>query len=268
MFLQKTRLPLFVFFILVSFNLVSQKEVRLNDLSACAVLHSNETVEDARKAAIFNVKLVALQEAGVSELITSNQFFDVKKGSTTDKDTYYETTFADLKGEISKFNVISFDQSVGSTGEVNVCVKANVSVVKFDSEPKDRINLLVEGVDSRYKNGDPISMKISSPKSAYFWVFLIDGEGNYSLLYPQSSQQSNLLNVNQPISLPDKSVYWHVNTKLKQGEKNGLLLVSYPENVSINAAQITDFNSWANWYNQLNYMSRAKQIKNFLIFNP
>jgi hypothetical protein len=45
-------------------------------------------------------------------------------------------------------------------------------------------------------------------------------------------------------------------------------LVSYPENVTINAAQITDFNSWANWYNQLNYTSRAKQIKNFLIFNP
>jgi hypothetical protein len=268
MFLQKTSHRLLTLFILVSFNLISQKEVRLSDLSACAVLHSNETVEEARKAAVFNVKLVALQEAGISELITSNQFFDVKKGSSTDKDTYYESTFADLKGEISRFDIISYNQSVGETGEVNVCVKANVSVVKFDAEPKDRINLLVEGVDSRYKNGDPISMKITSPKSAYYWVFLIDGEGNYSLLYPQNIQQPNLLASNQAVSLPDKSVYWNVNTMHKQGEKNSLLLVSYPENAAINPAQITDFNSWASWYNQLNYTSRSKQIKNFLIFNP
>lgn len=253
---------------MVSFNLVSQKEVKLNDLSACAPLKFNQTIEEARQEAIFNVKLVALQEAGVSELITSNQFFDVKKGSSTDRDAYYETTFADLKGEISKFELLSFNQTVGSSGEVNICVKANASVIKFDNEPKDRINLIVDGLDARYKNGDPISMKITSPKSAYYWVFLIDGEGNYSLLYPQNSQQPNFLASNQTVSLPDKSVYWNVNTTKKQGEKNSLLLVSYPENASINPASITDFNSWASWYNQFNYMSRSKQIKNFLIFNP
>ncbi|MFD3294076.1 DUF4384 domain-containing protein [Aquirufa sp. KTFRIE-69F] len=265
MFQLKNKIA-FLLFVSISFNLVSQKEVRLNNLSACAVLQQNQTIEEARKSAIFNVKLLALQEAGISEVITANQFFDVKKGSSSDKDEYYESTFADLKGEISKFTIRSFDQSVGETGEVNICVRADISVMKFDVEPLGKTNLLVEGLSSRYKNGDPIFVKISSPNPVYYWVFLIDGDGKYSLLYPFNNQQSNFIESNKIISLPEKSFNWNVTTSNKEGEKNGLLFVSYPQNVSISTQQITDFNSWASWYNQLDYTKRSKQIKNFLIF--
>ncbi|MHA8095678.1 DUF4384 domain-containing protein [Aquirufa antheringensis] len=267
MFQLKNKIA-FLLFVSISFNLVSQKEIRLNNLSACSVLQQNQTIEESRKAAIFNLKLLALQEAGVSELITANQFFDVKKGSNSDKDEYYESTFADLKGEISKFTILSFDQSVGATGEVNVCVRADINVIKFDLEPLSKTNLLVEGINSRYKNGDPIFVKISSPSPVFYWVFLIDADGNYSLLHPLDITQSNFIDSNKMISLPEKSFNWNVTTSNKEGEKNGLLFISYPKNVSISTQQITDFNSWASWYNQMDYTKRSKQIKNFLIFNP
>ena len=268
MFQQTKRLFLFSCFTLLSISSWAQKEIHFDSISTCSVLEPSSSVETTREKAIQALKVKALQDAGVAELITSNQYLEVNNNEVSNKDKYYESTFSDLRGEVSAFALLNFSQSIGEGGEILICAHANVSVIKYDELDREGPKIQVLGLQNRYQSSDRLSFNLSINQDGYFWVFLIDDQENYSLLYPTAQKQDNFILKDKRISLPGDAVYWQLNTNGVSEEKNALLIIGHHENIAISPETVSNFNDWASWYKKLDYRKKSKQVFNFIIYRP
>jgi hypothetical protein len=70
------------------------------------------------------------------------------------KDKFYESTSSDIKGEVVKFDLIGYTQTVGSTGEILICAQAKVDVLKHDLQRNNIGSLDLSGISDKYKKGD------------------------------------------------------------------------------------------------------------------
>lgn len=264
-FLLKIKTILYSSLLLISLQFsYSQKIIEIDKIEGCQVLYPNMTVEEAQTKAVVQAKLNALQQSGISEQISLSQIYEVERGVRVQQDKFYESTSTDVKGEIVKFNLIGYSQSVGSTGEILICAEAKIDILKHDASQRNN-NLSISGINDRYKRGDAIAFKLKSPSDLYYWVFWIDSDGNYQLIYPISKDQSNKIQKNQEVTLPNSNDYkWNVDTN-KIEEINSILIVYSNSNYLVND-NIIDFNSWSNWYQKLEYDSRNKIIMPFKIY--
>ena len=268
MYQQTTRFFLFLF-CLNGLSSYGQKEVSFKEISTCEVLSNKSSVAKTRSKALTAIKVMALQKAGVSEIITSNQYLEVENSSIVQSDAFYESTFSDIKGEISSFEILGFDQHIGEAGEILICAKAKVSVIKYDDLERDISPLNVTGINTRYKSNENLSFQVTSSKETYFWIFLIDEQQNYILLYPTKAPENNLIKPYNSLTIPDNSKEkWSLSTSKSDEEKNSILIVTHNTNISADKNTISDFNSWAKWYKKLNYKNKTKQIFNLIIFDP
>ena len=259
--------PFFYFLVVfLSFqNSYSQKIIQIDKIEGCQVLYPNMTIEEAQTKAVVQAKLNALQESGISEQISSSQVYEVEKGLRVHEDKFYESTTSDVKGEIVKFNLLRYSQSVGSTGEILICAQVKIDILRNDT-PQKTNNIELSGINDRYKKGDAIELELKSSSDLYYWVFWIDSDDLYHLIYPMSNYQSNKIKKNQEVKLPNSQDYkWNADTN-KVEEINSILVVYSKENCLV-SDNIQDFNSWSNWYQKLEYESRNKIIKPFKIYN-
>lgn len=259
----KTILSSLLLLISIQFS-YSQKIIEIDKIEGCQVLYPNMTVEEAQTKAVVQAKLNALQQSGISEQISLSQIYEVERGVRVQQDKFYESTSTDVKGEIVKFNLIGYSQSVGSTGEILICAEAKIDILKHDASQRNN-NLSISGINDRYKRGDAIAFKLKSPSDLYYWVFWIDSDGKYQLIYPISKDQSNKIQKNQEVTLPNSNDYkWNVDTN-KIEEINSILIAYSNSNYLVND-NIIDFNSWSNWYQKLEYDSRNKITMPFKIY--
>jgi hypothetical protein len=263
----KTNKTLYILFIFFSIqNIYSQKIFQISKIEGCQVLYPNLTIEEAQSRAIVQAKINALQEAGISEQISSNQFYEVERGKRVNKDKFYESTSSDIKGEVVKFDLMGFTQTVGSNGEILICAQAKIDVLKHDIQRNNIGSLELSGINDKYKKGDVLELKLKSNTDMYYWVFLIDSDEKYQLLYPISKFESNKILKNQLVLLPNANDYkWNADT-VKLEEINSILIVYSNENKIMGENNISDFNSWSDWYQKLDYSSRNKIIKTFKIY--
>jgi hypothetical protein len=254
------------FFLFFSYNYsYSQKVIQIDKIEGCQVLYPNLTIEEAQFKAVTQAKINALQEAGIAEQISSNQYYEVERSVRVNKDKFYESTTSDIKGEIVKFNLLEYKQSVGSTGEILICAQINVSVLKHDISKINSNNLEFSGIQDKYKKGEPIEFRLKSSSDLFYWVFLIDSDEKYQLIYPMTKYESNSILKNQEIILPNSKDYkWNVDTT-KSEELNSILVVYSNINYLIDN-KINDFNSWSDWFQKMEYSSRNKIIKPFKIY--
>lgn len=264
-FLLKIKTILYSSLLLISLQFsYSQKIIEIDKIEGCQVLYPNMTVEEAQTKAVVQAKLNALQQSGISEQISLSQIYEVERGVRVQQDKFYESTSTDVKGEIVKFNLIGYSQSVGSTGEILICAEAKIDILKHDASQRNN-NLSISGINDRYKRGDAIAFKLKSPSDLYYWVFWIDSDGKYQLIYPISKDQSNKIQKNQEVTLPNSNDYkWNVDTN-KIEEINSILIAYSNSNYLVND-NIIDFNSWSNWYQKLEYDSRNKITMPFKIY--
>ena len=257
---------LFLILFLLPLAVLGQQPVSFNQLEGCSVLGPGETLEQAQQKAITNLKLEAFQKAGIGEELTSNAYYEVKKSSTLSKDKYFESSFSEIKGEITFFKLIDFSKKMGENDEIIVCAKAKIEVVAFKEKDSNKATINIEGLSQNYSNNSPLTIRIKSNKAHYFWIFLIDANENYILLYPRNIKDTHLLNVNTMFDLPvPGEEKWILQTELSE-EKNSILIVS-AEKKGGDPEQLSDFNTWAKWYKSLPFNSRKKQVYNFLIYN-
>jgi len=262
---QLTTKPLYFLIFLFSIIALGQKTKSFDQIEGCSVLGQNMTIEEAREKAIVNLKLIAFQRAGIGEEITSNVYYEVKKTTTQNKDKYYESSFSEMKGEITFFEVIDFSQKIGENNEILICAKAKVEVVAFDNQRQNKVNITLMGLEQNYKNNSQLHFNLKGNKPHLFWVFLIDKDENYHLLYPRSSKQEHVLPLLEPLYLPNSlEEEWVLQTNLSE-EKNSILIVSAKEEGG-EAKEISDFNQWAFWYKSLPFNSRKKEVFNFIIY--
>jgi len=264
-FLTKIKAILSSLLLLISIQFsYSQKIIEIDKIEGCQVLYPNMTIEEAQTKAVVQAKLNALQESGISEQISLSQIYEVERGVRVQQDKFYESTSTDVKGEIIKFNLLTYSQSVGSTGEILICAEAKIDILKHDASQRNN-NIALSGINDRYKRGDAIAFKLKAAFDLYYWVFWIDSEGKYQLIYPISKDQSNKIKENQEVTLPNSNDYiWNVDTN-KIEEINSILIV-YSKNDYLVDNTIIDFNSWSNWYQKLEYNSRNKIIMPFKIY--
>lgn len=263
----KTNKTLYILFIFFSIqNIYSQKIFQISKIEGCQVLYPNLTIEEAQSRAIVQAKINALQEAGISEQISSNQFYEVERGLRVNKDKFYESTSSDIKGEVVKFDLLGYSKTVGSTGEILICAQAKIDVLKHDNQRNNIGSIELSGINEKYKKGDALELKLKSNTDLYYWVFLIDSDEKYQLLYPISKLESNRISNNQEVILPNINDYkWNVDTA-KIEEINSILVVYCNENKIMGEKNISDFNSWSEWFQKLDYNSRNKIIKTFKIY--
>lgn len=263
----KTNKTLYISFLFFSIqNIYSQKIFQISKIEGCQVLYPNLTIEEAQSRAIVQAKINALQEAGISEQISSNQFYEVERGLRVNKDKFYESTSSDIKGEVVKFDLLGYSKTVGSTGEILICAQAKIDVLKHDIQRNNIGSIELSGINDKYKKGDALELKLKSNTDLYYWVFLIDSDEKYQLLYPISKLESNRISNNQEVILPNINDYkWNVDTA-KLEEINSILVVYCNENKIMGEKNISDFNSWSEWFQKLDYNSRNKIIKTFKIY--
>ena len=263
----KTNKTLYISFLFFSIqNIYSQKIFQISKIEGCQVLYPNLTIEEAQSRAIVQAKINALQEAGIGEQISSNQFYEVERGLRVNKDKFYESTSSDIKGEVVKFDLLGYSKTVGSTGEILICAQAKIDVLKHDNQRNNIGNIELSGINDKYKKGDALELKLKSNTDLYYWVFLIDSDDKYQLLYPISKLESNRISNNQEVILPNINDYkWNVDTA-KLEEINSILIVYCIENKIMGEKNISDFNSWSEWFQKLDYNSRNKIIKTFKIY--
>lgn len=263
----KTNKTLYISFLFFSIqNIYSQKIFQISKIEGCQVLYPNLTIEEAQSRAIVQAKINALQEAGISEQISSNQFYEVERGLRVNKDKFYESTSSDIKGEVVKFDLLGYSKTVGSTGEILICAQAKIDVLKHDNQRNNIGSIELSGINDKYKKGDALEFKLKSNTDLYYWVFLIDSDEKYQLLYPTSKLESNRISNNQEVILPNINDYkWNVDTA-KLEEINSIIIVYCNENKIMGEKNISDFNSWSEWFQKLDYSSRNKIIKTFKIY--
>lgn len=262
--INKTLYISFLFFSIQ--NIYSQKIFQISKIEGCQVLYPNLTIEEAQSRAIVQAKINALQEAGIGEQISSNQFYEVERGLRVNKDKFYESTSSDIKGEVVKFDLLGYSKTVGSTGEILICAQAKIDVLKHDNQRNNIGSIELSGINDKYKKGDALELKLKSNTDLYYWVFLIDSDEKYQLLYPISKLESNRISNNQEVILPNINDYkWNVDTA-KLEEINSILIVYCIENKIMGEKNISDFNSWSEWFQKLDYNSRNKIIKTFKIY--
>lgn len=266
---QKIRVRFFfICFSLFAINVWAQNEITYESISSCITLVPTLSVEQAREKAIQEVKVKALQESGISELITNDQYLAVSISDNNNNEKYYESTFSEIRGEISSFTLNNFTQTIGEGGEILICADANVSIIKYDDYERNGPKVEVSGIRNRYKSLELLDFTVRANKDGYIWIFLVDNNENYTLLFPENPKQMNVIFKDKSISLPNEEVYWQLNTNEIIEEKNSILIVVSDENIPISSATITNFNNWATWYKKLDYRKKNKYIFNFTIYNP
>lgn len=259
-----TKIILFLF--LFPLAVQGQQTKFFEKLEGCSVLAPAMSIEQAQEKAITNLKLEAFQRAGIGEELTSNSYYEQKQSSTQNKDKYFESSFSEIKGEITFFKLIDFSQKIGENNEIVICAQAQLEVVAFEGKTSNKAIISLEGLSQNYKNNSPLSVSISANKAHYFWVFLIDKNENYMLLYPRNKSESHQLATSDDFKLPiSVEEQWVLQTDLSE-EKNSLLIVSAQEK-GAKPEQLCDFNIWSLWYKSLPFNSRKKQVYNFLIYN-
>jgi hypothetical protein len=256
---------LLVFWLSFPFAVNAQKVLELNNVQGCYVLKESESLEVARLNATSQAKLEALNKAGISESIKSTQVFSSSRNAFENQERFYENIQSELQGEITFFEVVDFDQSIGDNGEVMICANTNVTVLKYDNMSRVPISIEVENLDNRYKSGQPVAFDVSLSEEAYLWIFYIDKTERYSLIFPSTLQPNNFI-ANKNIHLPNSFKESWIATTSETEEKNSLLFVVNKSNILKDLNGINNFNSWAKWYMNLDYTSKAIENIPILIF--
>jgi len=254
------------FLLLISYTVQGQQIRSFEQLEGCAVLGPNMTIEEARAKAIVNLKLGAFQKAGIGEELTSNSYYEVKKTTTQNKDKYYESSFSETRGEITFFKVKDFSQKIDENNSILVCVSAKIEVIALAVNSINKATISVNGLEQNYKNNSFLNFELSANKPHFYWIFLIDKDENYMLLYPRVVTRKNIFDIDAPIRLPQAiEEEWMLSTEQSE-EKNSLLIISAVTEGKAPKPS-SNFNEWANWYKSLPFESRKKQVYNFLIYN-
>ena len=251
----ETNRTIFFLFFLFPILTFSQSIIELKNVKGCFVLSENTSLKAAKQGAIEQSKLEALYKGGVAEVISSNQLLHSQKKAFGSQESFYESIQSSLKGEISSYKLIDTKQSVGENGEVIVCAIADVKVLRYANESRNPLSFSVLGVNNKYKSGEFLRAKIEAPTHPYMWVFLVDDNDEYTLLFPSSLQKENKIDISH-FEVPNENLeQWKLTAQAKE-EKNTLVFVVNSENKVDGLNAITDFNSWANWYTTLDYKTK------------
>ena len=251
---------LFLFFF--SAQAFSQNIKTFNNVEGCHILQKNESIEYAEKVAFSQAKLEALNQAGVGEQISSTQLLTKSNNAFRNEENFYESIQSNLAGEITRFDHLSTEQSVDENGNILICVKANVDVLKYGSIDRNPISFEAFDLLKRYKNGDELNFRIRSNGGIYFYVFYVDDQNRYQLIYPSDLQPNNNITTNLH-QLPHSSTEkWVLNTS-KDEEKNNIILVAVDKSIIDGLSSISDFNTWAKWY--MKHDIKTRNMKNIPI---
>jgi hypothetical protein len=262
--LRIRKLVLFFLYISLSYLCVGQRERTFNHIEGCQVLYPNLTMESAKKKAIEQAKISAFQQAGFEEELSMSQMLKSEGSAGVSNDSFYELITSNVRGEITYFEVNEEKQSFGPAGEILICVDAKISVIQYPLDPSVSVMIEVENLNQVYKSGDRLSFELKTSEDGYLWIFIVDEQPNYHLIFPSIYDIDNKVKAGVNTRFPRSDlVTWDIITD-QDLENNDLLFVFSRTPLAAPPSPV-NFNEWSAWYQKIRYSDRYKALNSFQI---
>ena len=172
------------------------------DSKASIAFGENDTKHQARAQAVAEARIKAMHRLlGVN---LRHQFIDFQQEGLRGQASLTESLLRVTQlGRVLKENVLSArPEDVGTCISCRFTARIQTCIVPLreHSDPGFRVN--VELGQTTYRHGDEATVKISTTRDAYLYVYDIDMQSNASLIFPNQYVDNNLLKAGEPFQFP------------------------------------------------------------------
>lgn len=217
-------------FLLTSFiNAFANQERKILNVRGEFIFNTNSniSVKEAYNKAIENAKLNALRQAGVKEYIGGKEYLST---NLTDDDKYKQLyssiSTSEMNGEILECKTVWDTLIKIDKYNYKKEVVVDATVVIYDEKADESFTFNVEGINSFYKNNEPLVFSLTPSQDCYFTLFLLgEDKTDVSMLYPNLYEKNIKLAKGIKQEFPiNKQLEYALFSKEKI-EKNSLILM-------------------------------------------
>ena len=234
-----------MFFSVILNTISAQKIIKVCNVKGECII-TNITPEQARQQAIREAKIEALRRAGVTENVGSTSVLKTSEDEKGIKQMFDEISRVEINGEVLNFEVIKENKRVNEFNNIVFEVTIDAEVIKYNKTKDVSFDILVQGIESFYKNEDVLNFDFTPGADGYLKIFNINDTENI-LMYPYADPQNKNLNddpdkvfkknerikfpINKNFGNPDTKETGYVLSTDKQTEYNHLIFVYTKQNV-------------------------------------
>jgi hypothetical protein len=212
------------FFSLLELNAQNKaKDKKMESCGTCAVSGSM-TLEDAKKCAREKAMEEALNRAGVSLDVRSNQQLHQSEINSGFSESFVRAVSTEFRGGIVQTEKLSEDIRLNELGfpEVVYCMRSAVRLYTTLADPGFTHH--ISGLQSAYPKEARLNFSVEGPGS-YMLGYFIEGDSIHSF-YPNSREAMRHLPANETVTFPfpeSQTEYWILNER-KDAPKAVLLV--------------------------------------------
>ena len=229
------RVILFVF-IFISFSSLAGQEgqkIKLKNIKAYAIGAENQTPEQVKQRAVNEAKLLALQQAGVTEQITAYSDFMIKESGNQIEEIFNSNILNDMQGLVQGVELLSEEKIINDRGLLEVHIVANITVLKFKSGMDPSFDLWVTGIKPAYVDGDNITFTIKPNKNSFLRAFVITETNEAYQLFPNEYEENFEMKEKESYDFPRAAIDYKLKPE-KEKEGHRLILVTLKSDIPYN----------------------------------
>lgn len=161
--------------------------VKVSNSCGKVALHEDITIAEARNKAIFQAKLVSMNQAGVPNRISSTSLLiSTQLSQLNYNQSYFELASDEMDGVVVGFDVISEKrETVNDVIGVEVCI--NADVLLFKEKPDPSFTIEVAGIRELYYDKEKLSFSVKPNSEGYLRIFILEDE-SAQILYPNEKE--------------------------------------------------------------------------------
>lgn len=222
---KKIRL-LIPFFLLLNFNLFSQKDnvVKVYGVIGTAYLNERITQIEAKEEALKDAQRNALKKAGVGEYMRSNVLLISSTKNDINSDFLSSEYESQLEGAILDFKIDTFFTEKMPNNLFLTTIIIDATVIKYTSKPDMNFDVKLFGVKNVYNNNEKLNFSVITSIDSYLHLFSFI-EDSATLLYPNSYESGVLLKKGLTFLFPMSRIDYVLTASNKKNEKGRLIYV-------------------------------------------
>jgi len=259
--------------------LFSQKTIKVSDVRGECII-SNITPEQAKQQAILEAKREALRRAGVSENVGATSVLKTTEDKNGVKQLFDEISSVEINGEVLNYTVTKENKRINEYNNIVVEITLDAEVIKYDKKKDLSFDIVTNGIDDFYKNGQVLAFDFTPGADGYLRIFNINDTENI-ILYPYNDPSNKSLNdvpdrlfkKNEKIKFPINKLFGNPETKEtgyvlsteKQTEFNHLVFVYTKQNIPF--YKTVNYQNIISWIYSISPDQRVVKYYGFLITN-
>lgn len=172
------------------------------EVSQKVYISNTDSYDTALKKALNDAKSKALTKAGVTEYLSEYTRLFTSESNDNITEVFNSDLLIHLGGAIEKWDYktepeMKFDSEMGSSYiEFEIWAK----VKKYKSKPDPTFKARVSGLETSYRNKDPIEFSVYPFQDCYLTVFYIS-ENKAQIVFPYNLQQKTFIQGNTKMDI-------------------------------------------------------------------